>query len=157
LATSKKSKGFPHSAYAAAKALEHRADGSSLAPVLIYKAVSGDLQDSWLHDYDPQEHLCWFASSPNGWTSDELGLSWLQSLFHKQTVNKAERDWRLLVLDGYGSHCTLSFLEWCRSNRILVAVFAPHPTHRLQPLDVSLFGPLARYHSQSLEAHSRLS
>ena len=133
------------------------ADGSSLPPALIYKAVSGDLQDSWFQDYDPQEHACWFASSPNGWTSDKLGLSWLQSLFHKQTLNKAKRDWRLLILDGHGSHCTLSFLEWCRSNRILVAIFPPHSTHRLQPLDVSLFTPLASYYSQSLDAHSRLS
>jgi hypothetical protein len=57
------------------------ADGSSLPPALIYKAVSGDLQDTWLQDYEPEEHPYWFASSPNGWTSDELGLSWLQSLF----------------------------------------------------------------------------
>ena len=67
-------------------------DGSSLPPALIYKAVSGDLQDSWLQDYDPDEHPCWFASSPNGWTSDELGLSWLQSLFNKETLDKAKRD-----------------------------------------------------------------
>jgi hypothetical protein len=133
------------------------ADGSSLPPALIYKATSGDLQDSWLQDYDPQEHPCWFASSPNGWTSDELGLSWLKSLFHEQTASKAGRDWRLLILDGHGSHCTLSFLEWCRSHKILVAVFPPHSTHRLQPLDVSLFGPLATYYSQELDAHSRLS
>jgi hypothetical protein len=45
------------------------ADGSSLPPALIYKAVSGDLQDSWLQEYDPQEHPCWFESSP--------GMSWL--------------------------------------------------------------------------------
>ena len=81
----------------------------------------------------------------------------MQSLFHKQTIGKAGRDWRLLVLDGHGSHCTLSFLEWCRNNRILAAVFPPHSTHRLQPLDVGLFGPLATYYSQSLDAHSRLS
>ena len=133
------------------------ADGSSLPPALIYKAASGDLQDSWLQDYDPQEHPCWFASSANGWTSDELGLSWLQSLFHEQTVSKAGRDWRLLILDGHGSHCTLRFLEWCRSHKILVAILPPHSTHRLQPLDVSLFGPLATYYSQELDAHSRLS
>jgi hypothetical protein len=81
----------------------------------------------------------------------------LQSLFDKQTAGKAERDWILLILDGHGSHCTLSFLEWYRSHRILVAVFPPHSTHRLQPLDVSLFGPLAAYYSQALDAHSRLS
>jgi hypothetical protein len=133
------------------------ADGSSLPPALIYKAVSGDLQDTWLQDYDENEHPCWFASSPNGWTSDELGLSWLQSLFDAQTVDKAKRDWRLLILDGHGSHCTLRFLDWCRSNKILVAIFPPHSTHRLQPLDVSVFGPLATYYSQQLDHHTRLS
>lgn len=29
------------------------ASGSSLPPALIYKSVSGDLQDSWLQEYDP--------------------------------------------------------------------------------------------------------
>jgi hypothetical protein len=133
------------------------ADGSSLPPALIYKAVSGDPQDTWLQDYIANERPCWFASSPNGWTSDELGLSWLQSLFDNQTIDKAKRDWRLLILDGHGSHCTLGFLDWCRTNRILVAIFLPHSTHRLQPLDVSLFRPLATYYSQQLDHHTRLS
>jgi len=34
------------------------ADGSLLLPALIYKAVSSNLQDSWLQDYDPDEHPC---------------------------------------------------------------------------------------------------
>jgi hypothetical protein len=84
-------------------------------------------------------------------------MSWLQSLFHKETLDKAKRDWRLLILDSHGSHYTLSFLEWCRSNRILVAVFPPHLTYRLQPLDVSLFNPLATNYSTLLDTHSRLS
>jgi len=133
------------------------ADGSSLPPALIYKAVSGDLQDTWLQDHDPLEKPCWFASSSNGWTSNELGLSWLKSLFDTQTFDKARRVWRLLILHGHGSHCTIKFLDWCRSNRILVAIFPPHATHRLQPLDVSLFRPLATYYSQQLDHHTRLS
>jgi hypothetical protein len=68
------------------------ANGSSLPPAPIYKAVSGDLQDLCLQEYDLQERPCWFVSSPNSWTSDELGLSWLQSLFHKETLDKAKRD-----------------------------------------------------------------
>ena len=133
------------------------ADGTSLPPALIYKAVSGELQDTWLQDYKPGEHACWFASSSNGWTCNELGVSWLQSLFNAQTITKAKRDWRLLILDGHGSHCTIEFLDWCKSHRILVAVFPPHTTHRLQPLDVGLFGPLAAYYSQEIDHHTRLS
>ena len=62
-----------------------------------------------------------------------------------------------IVLSNWQSHCTLSLLNWCQSNRILVAVFPPHATHRLRPLDVSLFRLLATHYSQTLDAHSRLS
>jgi hypothetical protein len=37
----------------------------------------------------------------------------------------------------------MSFLDWCEQHRIIVMVFPPHSTHRLQPLDVSLFYPLS--------------
>jgi hypothetical protein len=84
-------------------------------------------------------------------------LSWLQSLFDPQTSGKAKRDWRLLILDGHGSHRTLGFLEWCQKRRVLVAIYPPHSTHRLQPLDVNLFRPLATCYSQALDAHTRQS
>jgi hypothetical protein len=39
----------------------------------------------------------------------------------------------------------------------LVAIFPPHSTHQLQPLDVSLFGPLATYYSQQADDYTRRS
>ena len=49
------------------------ADGTALPPALIYQAVTGNIQDSWLQDFDPSTHYCFFASSPSGWTNDNLG------------------------------------------------------------------------------------
>jgi hypothetical protein len=40
-------------------------DGSSLPPVLIYSAASGDIQDKWLKDY-PTTEECYFASTETG-------------------------------------------------------------------------------------------
>jgi hypothetical protein len=37
------------------------ADGTRLAPALIYKAVSGTLQDTWISEFEPEEHACHFA------------------------------------------------------------------------------------------------
>ena len=54
-------------------------------------------------------------------------------------------------MDGHGSHVMLPFLEQAHKHRILVAVYPPHTTHRLQPLDVGCFAPLATYYSQNLE------
>jgi DDE superfamily endonuclease/Tc5 transposase DNA-binding domain len=126
------------------------ADGSSLPPGLIYQAVSGNLQDSWLQDFNPKEHDAFFASSPTGWTNDELGFQWLTTVFDRYTKPKARRRWRLLIIDGHGSHINMRFLTWCDENKILVCCYPPHTTHRLQPLDVSLFSPLATYYGQEL-------
>jgi ribosomal protein L25 (general stress protein Ctc) len=54
-------------------------------------------------------------------------------------------------MDEKGSHVTLPFLEQAYKHRILVAVYPPHATHGLQPLDVGCFAPLATYYSQNLE------
>ena len=133
------------------------ADGSSLSPGLIYQGQTNSIQNTWLDGFDDEEHSAFFTSSPNGWTSTELGFDWLVNLFDRETRDKAKRDWRLLYVDGHGSHLTLQFLDWCQTNKILVAVYPPHATHRLQPLDVSLFAPLATYYSKGLDNHMRLS
>lgn len=130
------------------------ADGSSLPPALIYMAKSGDIQDAWVQDLDHTVHQAYFASSPSGWTNDNLGFEWLTKVFDRETKSKARqsRDWRLLIVDGHGSHINMRFLDWCLDHHIMVAVYPPHSTHRLQPLDVSLFSPLAIYYSQELDA-----
>lgn len=61
------------------------------------------------------------------------------------------------MIDGLGSHTTLNFLETALKLKILVAVYPPHATHRLQPLDVGCFAPLAMYYGKELENHLRLS
>ena len=45
----------------------------------------------------------------------------------------------------------MNFLEWCDLHNIYICAFPPHTTHRLQPLDVSLFAPLATFYSQGLD------
>lgn len=132
-------------------------DGTALPPLLIYKSTTGSVRDSWVQDFDSHEHDAWFTSSASGWTSDDIGFKWLVEFFDRKTRDKARRQWRLLFVDGHGSHVTLKFLEWAQAHKILVAVYPPHSTHRLQPLDVGCFAPLATYYSQFLEQQTRLS
>jgi hypothetical protein len=53
---------------------------------------------------------------------------------------KARREYRLLLLDSHGYHLTMDFITFCDENKIILAVFLPHATHKLQPLDVVLYG-----------------
>ena len=126
------------------------ADGSSIPPALIYQGSSFDLQDTWLDDFNHSQDRAYFASSKHGWSDDTLGLEWLK-LFDRETRKKiTPRDYRLIILDGHNSHVNMPFIEYAHANRILLAVFPPHSTHRLQPLDVGLFSPLANYYSQAI-------
>ena len=113
-------------------------DGSHIPPALIYKGKSHDLQDTWLDDFDHSKETAYFASSEKGWSSDTLGIHWLQHVFDRATREKAGRNRRLLIVDGHNSHINLKFIDYADRNRILLAVLPPHSTHRLQPLDVGL-------------------
>jgi hypothetical protein len=127
------------------------ADGSALAPALIYQSGSGSIQDTWLQALRPEDQV-YISSSPSGWTNNDIGLSWLKQVFDRSTKEKAGRSYRLLILDGHGSHLTMDFIEYCNQNRILLAVYPPHSTHTLQPLDVVMFKPFSSAYSNQVAA-----
>ncbi|KAF2184556.1 hypothetical protein K469DRAFT_780953 [Zopfia rhizophila CBS 207.26] len=77
------------------------ADGTCLSPSLIYQAVSGKIQDTWLQDFDLKEQYCYFTSSPSGWTNDKIGYTWLVNVFNRETKAKARQRYRLLIIDDY--------------------------------------------------------
>jgi hypothetical protein len=45
----------------------------------------------------------------------------------------------MLIFDGYGSHITQDFLEYCWQNYIRPFQLPPHSTHLIQPYDVGAF------------------
>ena len=127
------------------------ADGTALPPALIYQGSSGDLQDTWVEDLCEGERA-YFASSENGWSSDDFGLAWLR-LFDKWTRHKGSRR-RLLIVDGHSSHINWSLVTTADGLQILIFILPPHTTHRLQPLDVGLFSPLSQAYSTRLDAYT---
>ncbi|KAH7552133.1 hypothetical protein BM1_08995 [Bipolaris maydis] len=103
------------------------ADGSSVDPTIIYEGTDG-LRNEWLRDLEARKH----------------------QVFDRLTKEKAKRDYRMLLVDGHGSHLTPSFIDYCDTHRILLAVYPPHATHSLQPLDVGVYSPLALAYSSEL-------
>ena len=131
-------------------------DGTSLEPSVIFAGKSG-LRSAWVEAVEEGKHEVFFSNSPTGWSNDELGFRWLKQVFNRVTNEKAGRGWRLLILDGHGSHVTMEFREFCIANRIYLLIFPPHSTHSLQPLDVVMFSPLSAKYSQKLEAYLHLT
>jgi DDE superfamily endonuclease len=126
------------------------ATGESLLSYIIFKATYQ--QSSWFDILDSQSAK--IATSPKGWTDSHLGLIWLQCHFKVETKKRLQGEYRLLILDGHESHCTLEFIEYCVEKKIILLVLPPHTTHLLQPLDVAIFQPLAKYYSSELNTHT---
>ena len=105
--------------------------------------------DTWVEDWDPDQQA-FFGSSANGWSSNAFGLAWLRNVFERVTAPIAGNKRRLLLVDGHNSHVNLQFVEECDRLRIILIILPPHSTHRLQPLDVGLFGPLSTKYTNEL-------
>ena len=73
-------------------------------------------------------------------------------MFDRGTKAKARSSYRLLIVDGHESHLTMDFIEYCDQNKILLAVYPPHSTQTLQPLDVVMFKPLSVAYSNEVSA-----
>ena len=125
--------------------------GRRIPATLLYKGESYDLQDTWVEDLGDSDDF-FFGASSNGWSNDAFGLQWLTQVFDPATRQIAGRRKRLLLVDGHSSHINMAFINKCWDLNIILLVFPPHSTHRLQPLDVVLFQQLSTAYSNELNA-----
>lgn len=87
--------------------------------------------------------------SENGWTDNFLCKEWFKNTFIPQTTaqNTSGKP-ILLIYDGHGSHEQLELINLAREHNIILFCLPPHTTHKLQPLDVGVFGPFQRAWSE---------
>jgi hypothetical protein len=94
--------------------------------------------------------------TPNGWTTNEQGLEWIQH-FDRHTRDRTKGGYRLLILDGHESHHSTDFELFCKDNKIITLCMPAHSSHRLQPLDVGCFRALKRSYGTEIEKLMRAS
>lgn len=80
-----------------------------------------------------------YKCSDSGWINEDLFLLWLGHF--KEHVKPSENEPVLLILDNHASHISLAIYEYCKTYHIHMLSLPPHTSHRMQPLDVSFFGP----------------
>ena len=124
--------------------------GWALPPCVIFKGKV--FIESWF-DGLPDDWR--FEVSRKGWTSDEIGLRWLEKLFIPSTSSRTKGKYRLLILDGHGSHLTAEFDQICEKNDIIAICMPPHSSHLLQPLDIGCFAVLKRAYARLIELKMR--
>ena len=77
--------------------------------------------------------------SHNGWMTGELFLETLKHLREKTYCSVDNKI--LLIMDNAECHMNIQAVEYAIQNGIVIVTLPPHTTAKLQPLDVSMYGP----------------
>ncbi|KAH8923886.1 DDE-domain-containing protein, partial [Atractiella rhizophila] len=123
------------------------ASGQSLNPLFIFSGKR--YQKGWLQGLTEQQRdEIFVAVSKNGWTDEVLGYLWF-TLVYVPWVNSRANPRRpcLLIVDGHGSHSSALIIRYVWEhlhNIVHIICLPPHTTHKLQPLDVGVFGPIGK-------------
>ena len=123
------------------------ADGTILAPYVVYKAKS--VKPEWQAEFP--EPAAYYSCSPSGWFRGSQFAEWF-----KRVVIPWADQWptasKLVLCDNLASHFSPEVMDLCVKHRISFNCFPTNTTHFLQPLDVAFFGPLKKRWREILEA-----
>lgn len=88
------------------------------------------------------------AAAPSGWSNDNIFSQYFDHLisFVKPSIN----DRILIILDNHSTHCTVEIIDKARENGIILLTFPPHTSHKLQPLDRTVFGSLKAHYNRAV-------
>lgn len=111
------------------------ASGNTIPPLFIFPRVH--FKDHFIEGA-PEGSLG--VATRSGWINSSIFVDVLKHI-QKHTLCSKENP-ILLLCDNHESHISIDAIHYCRDNGIVCLSFPPHTTHRLQPLDVGVFGPL---------------
>ncbi|KAK9737048.1 CENP-B N-terminal DNA-binding domain [Popillia japonica] len=80
----------------------------------------------------------------SGWMTKEL---FMKVLLHiKLHTNCSPGSPILIIMDNHETYCSLEAILYAKENGMVLLTFPPHTSHRLQPLDVTVYSPFkSRY------------
>ena len=120
--------------------------GGSIPSFLILSRLI--IQGSWAEN-DLNDGVI-LSTAETGYSNDWLSIEWLK-YFDKYSSKSQKGTYRLLIMDGYGSHHTIEFIKYCNEAKIIPFGLPPHTTHLLQQLDVVVFQPLKHWHAEAVK------
>lgn len=82
----------------------------------------------------------------SGWMIQPDFFKWMNH-FIKHTHSSKEHP-TLLLMDNHSSHMSVDAIDLATEHGVTILTFPPHCSHKLQPLDVSVYGPVkGRYNA----------
>ena len=114
--------------------------GNSVPPMFIFPRVN--YRDNFVNGGPVG---CVGTAHPSGWMTAAGFLTFLKNFVAH--VRPSPTDKVILLLDNHVSHLSVDVLQFAKDNGVVMVSFPPHCSHKLQPLDRSVHGPLKRYYN----------
>lgn len=88
------------------------------------------------------------AANQSGWSNEEIFFKFLEHFISH--VKPTLEDKVILLLDNHESHVSIPTINLAKRSGVILVTFHPHTSHRLQPLDLSVFGPFKTYYNNAM-------
>lgn len=122
--------------------------GNSIPCMFVFPRIK--YRDFFVRDGPPE---CIGAGNKSGWmTNIEFEIFIDHFIKH---VKPSPSEPVLLLLDNHSSHLDVNVINKAKTNGVVMLSFPPHCSHRLQPLDVSVYGPFKNYCASQQDAWLR--
>lgn len=129
-------------------ALAVSASGNSMPPLFLFPKKK--MQKHYMSHCTPG--AVGYANE-SGWMKQPEFMLFMQH-FHAHSHASKENP-VLLLIDNHSSHLSIEALDYAAMNGITLLSFPPHCSHKLQPLDVSVYGPVKSYYETECKSWIR--
>ncbi|XP_076128435.1 uncharacterized protein LOC143109550 [Alosa pseudoharengus] len=108
------------------------AAGNAIPPMFVFPRVK--FKDCFMTGAPPGAKG---TATRTGWMNEDIWPEFLDHLI--QHTNCTPDRPMLLILDNLKAHISLKAIEMSKSNGIVLLTLPPHTSHRMQPLDVTVY------------------
>lgn len=120
------------------------AAGNTIPPVFIFPRVNFK---PYMLNQAPPDSLG--LAHKSGWMTGENFILALKHFF--KYTKCTPQDPVVLFLDNHESHISVEVIQEAKDNGVYLITFPPHCSHRLQPLDVAVYGPFKARFNQACD------
>lgn len=92
------------------------------------------------------------GSPQSGWITSEIFVQWFQHFIRSYAKPTAESP-VLLIMDNHEAHISLQIIKLAKENHVILLTLPPHTSHKLQPLDKSVYYALKKYITMNIVKH----
>lgn len=126
-------------------AIAVNAAGNSIPPFIVFPRVK--FQAHFIRDGPIG---CEGDANPSGWMVEKNFYNYAKHFVSHVRCSPTKPC--LLLLDNHDSHLSAEVLDYFKENGVTVLSFPPHCSHKLQPLDRSVYGPLKKQINTACDA-----